>query len=125
MKMFVLLLLLLLVAGCSHFRTGAGSAGPTEEGVASYYADLLQNRKTANGERYRHEALTAAHRTLPFGTRVRVINRENGKSVVVRINDRGPFVRGRVIDLSKSAFSAIGRLSDGLLDVRLQVLTGQ
>ncbi|GGE56603.1 RplA family protein [Halopseudomonas oceani] len=120
MKLLALCSLLLVLAGCSQFQTPA--AAGDESGLASYYADRLQNRKTANGERYRHDALTAAHRTLPFGTRVRVTNRDNGKSVVVRINDRGPFVRGRVIDLSKSAFSRIGSVRDGLLPVRLDVL---
>lgn len=117
-------MVLLALGGCSHFSGGTAGGRVSETGKASYYADVFQNRKTANGERYRHDVLTAAHRTVPFGTRVRVTNLDNGKSVVVRINDRGPFVRGRVIDLSKSAFSSIGRLSDGLLDVRIQVLKG-
>jgi rare lipoprotein A len=67
--------------------------------MASYYADAHQGRRTANGERFDMHALTAAHRTLPFGTRVEVTNLENGRSIVVRINDRGPYVKGRVIDL--------------------------
>ena len=121
-KILALCMVLLALGACSHFSGGTAGGRVSETGKASYYADVFQNRKTANGERYRHDVLTAAHRTLPFGTRVRVTNLDNGKSVVVRINDRGPFVRGRVIDLSKSAFSSIGRVRDGLLPVRLQVL---
>lgn len=93
-----------------------------QTGKASFYANKFQNRKTANGERYKANELTAAHRTLPFGTRVKVTNVHNGKSVVVRINDRGPFVRGRIIDLSRAAFANIGDLSSGLLTVRIEVV---
>jgi rare lipoprotein A len=77
-----------------------------ESGIASVYA--YDGGKTASGERANPSALTAAHRTLPFGTRVQVVNRRNGKSVKVRINDRGPFVRGRVIDLTPAAARALG-----------------
>ena len=115
-------LIMLALAGCSHLG-GGKLGGAAETGQASYYADKFEQRKTANGERYRHDALTAAHRTLPFGTRVQVTNLDNGRSVVVRINDRGPFVRGRVIDLSKSAFTRIGQVSSGLLPVKLVVLS--
>ena len=79
-------------------------------GRASWYA---MGTKTANGERMRPYALTAAHRTLPFGTRLRVTNKSTGRSVVVRINDRGPFIRGRIIDLSKGAASRIGMIGSG------------
>jgi rare lipoprotein A len=88
-------------------------------GIASYY---WQEQKTASGERFDKYALTAAHRTLPFGTRVRVTNRNNGKSVIVRINDRGPFKPGRVIDLSLAAAGAIGMRSLGLAPVAVEVL---
>jgi rare lipoprotein A len=79
-------------------------------------------RKTASGEAYDMHALTAAHRTLPLGTRLRVINVDNGRTVVVRINDRGPFVDGRVIDLSRAAARELGTLEDGLFNVRFEVL---
>lgn len=79
-------------------------------GRASWYA---LTSKTASGERMNPSALTAAHRTLPFGTRLRVTNRNNGRSVVVRINDRGPFIKGRVIDLSKGAAGRLGFISSG------------
>jgi len=82
------------------------SAALAQSGIASVYA--YKGEKTASGERVQSSALTAAHRTLPFGTRVRVTNKRNGRSVVVRINDRGPFVRGRVIDLTTAGARALG-----------------
>jgi rare lipoprotein A len=88
-------------------------------GKASWYA--LHSR-TASGERMNPAALTAAHRSLPFGTTVRVENLSNGKSVLVRINDRGPFVRGRVIDVSRAAASKLGFIGAGVAKVRLSVL---
>lgn len=89
-------------------------------GKASYYGSQHHNKLTASGERFDQTALTAAHRTLPFGTKVRVTNTRNGKSVVVRINDRGPFVRSRVIDLSKAAFESIASTHSGVIRVRLE-----
>lgn len=79
-----------------------------QHGVASWYGPGFYGRKTANGERYTGKGLTAAHRTLPFGTLARVTDKRSGRSIVVRINDRGPFKRGRVIDLSSSAAKALG-----------------
>lgn len=124
-KTLVALLLLALISGCSIApKPGSGGkwVGHKESGQASYYADKFQGRKTANGEIYKAGQKTAAHRTLPFGSQVKVTNVRNGKSVVVRINDRGPFVRGRVIDLSRSAFASIGNTRDGLLNVRIEVV---
>ncbi len=92
------------------------------DGAASYYHDALEGRPTASGEAYRRDALTAAHRSLPFGSRVRVTNLANGKSVVVRINDRGPFAANRVIDLSRDAAGHIGLLTRGHGKVRLELL---
>ena len=86
----------------------AESAGNLSSGTASVYSLAHSGRKTASGEIHRASALTAAHRTLAFGTQVKVTNRRNGRSVVVRINDRGPFVRSRVIDLSPAAAKALG-----------------
>ncbi|WP_269620164.1 septal ring lytic transglycosylase RlpA family protein [Zhongshania sp. BJYM1] len=118
--------LLLSLAGCSstqfHENSGEGSVAIIESGMASYYGDKYHNKKTASGERYRHELNTAAHRTLPFGTHVKVTNQKTGQSVLVKINDRGPFVRGRIIDLSKSAFTTIGDTSSGLIRVDVQVV---
>ena len=89
-----------------------------QSGIASVYA--YSGGKAADGERLSPHALTAAHRTLPFGSRVRVTNRRNGRSIIVRINDRGPFVRGRVIDLTPAGAEALG--FDGLVRVTLEVL---
>jgi rare lipoprotein A len=85
---------------------GYSSAAMAQSGIASIYA--YAGERTASGERAKPSGLTAAHRTLPFGTRVRVTNKSNGRSVVVRINDRGPFVRGRVIDVTPAAARALG-----------------
>jgi rare lipoprotein A len=93
-----------------------------QTGKASWYGDAHHGKKTASGERYDMTELTAAHRSLPLGTRVRVTNVDNNRSVVVRINDRGPFVRGRIIDLSRAAARELGPLGAGLFSVRLEVL---
>lgn len=95
----------------THFQTG----------MASYYGGSWHGKKTANGEIFNENSLTAAHKTLPFGTRVKVTNLDNGKSVVVRINNRGPYSKGRVIDLSKAAFSKIASTSKGVTRVKLEV----
>ena len=93
-----------------------------EVGVASYYARGHDGRRTANGERFDMNEMTAAHRTLPFGTRVRVTNLGNGRDVVVRINDRGPWKKGRVIDVSYAAARKLGLIGPGTARVRLEVL---
>jgi len=92
--------------------------------VASYYADKYHGRKTSNGEVFNMYDLTAAHKTLPFNTKVKVTNLSNGKSVVVRINDRGPFVKGREIDLSKAAAVKIGMIKSGTAKVSLEIVGG-
>ena len=97
-------------------------AGPVERGKASYYHDSLHGNQTASGERYDRNALTAAHRELPFGTLVEVTNLKNGRSVKVRINDRGPFVRGRIIDLSRRAAERLDLLRDGVVAVEVEIL---
>jgi rare lipoprotein A len=99
-----------------------GSAGRVISGTASWYGPGFHGRLTANGERYNMNELTAAHKSLKFGTKVRVTNNRNGKSVVVRINDRGPYVGKRVIDLSKSAAQEIGMINAGTADVTLEIL---
>jgi rare lipoprotein A len=91
-----------------------------ERGIASWYVHY--SRRTASGERYNRADYTAAHRTLPFGTRVKVRNLDNGREVVVRITDRGPYVRGRIIDLSESAARAIGLLDRGIAMVEIEVV---
>lgn len=92
------------------------------DGEASYYGRELAGNRTANGERFNPHALTAAHRTLPMGTRLRVTNKSNGRSVIVRINDRGPFVRGRIIDISLAAARQIQMVGAGKAMVRLEQL---
>jgi rare lipoprotein A len=96
---------------------------PVTEGRASFYSDQFHGRKTANGETFNMDKLTAAHPFLPFGTRVRVTNLRNGKDVIVRINDRGPFVKGRIIDLSTSAAKEIGLIKSGTVRVKLEALS--
>ncbi|TAF03916.1 MAG: septal ring lytic transglycosylase RlpA family protein [Nostocales cyanobacterium] len=92
------------------------------KGIASWYGYDWAGRKTANGERFNPEAMTAAHRSLPMGTKVRVTNTRNGRSVVVRINDRGPYIGGRIIDLSAGAARILGMMGSGIAPVRIDVL---
>ena len=88
-----------------------------EEGIASYYSDYFQGRTTASGDTFKQQELTAAHKTLPFGTRVKVVRTDTGQEVEVVINDRGPFIKGRVIDLSKRAAQKLGMLDRGVAPV--------
>ena len=110
--------LCLPLAGCAS-RAGEtlGAADPErreiERGEASWYGEPFHGRRTASGERFDMNALSAAHNSLPFGTRVRVRNLRNGREVVVRINDRGPHARGRIIDLSRAAARALGLIQQG------------
>lgn len=92
------------------------------KGIASWYGGKFHGRQTANGERYNKNGISAAHKTLPFGTIVRVKNLRNGKTVEVRINDRGPFIKGRIIDLSKGAAKKIDMINDGIVPVELTIL---
>jgi rare lipoprotein A len=93
-----------------------------QEGIVSWYGAQFQDRKTASGERFDAAAMTMAHPSLPFGTQVRVTNLRNGRSVVVRVNDRGPFVGKRIADLSQAAASEIGMMRKGLARARIEVL---
>jgi rare lipoprotein A len=93
-----------------------------QEGVASYYGRKFHGRKTANGERYDMYGVSAAHKTLPFGTVVLVRNMKNGRELKVRINDRGPFVKGRIIDLSYGAAKKLGMVQDGIVAVKIRVV---
>ena len=94
-------------------------------GVVSWYGDKFHGRKTASGERYDKHELTAAHKSLPFGTKVKVTNIRNGKSVVVEINDRGPYAKSRVLDLSQAAFSEIGHTNTGVMQVEYEIIKGE
>ena len=94
----------------------------TIEGVASYYSYGFNGKKTASGEIFDKNAYTAAHREFPFGTLLRVTNLDNNKSVEVKVNDRGPFAKGRIIDLSEAAARAIGMIQTGTAEVKIEVL---
>lgn len=108
-------------AAAASFSKTAYSGGSAHSGMASYYGSE-SGSQTASGARFNPSAMTAAHRTLPFGTKVRVTNKRNGRSVVVTINDRGPFIRGRIIDLSSGAAGVIGMRSSGVAPVSVEVL---
>ncbi len=130
---YLIVIAALVLAGCgtSSPRFTSKGGGATEAadpgdqqltGIASYYADEFNGRRTANGEVFDMYQMTAAHRTLPFNTVVRVYNLDNGKTVTVRINDRGPFKDNRVIDLSLGAARRIGLIANGTAPVRLEIL---
>jgi rare lipoprotein A len=107
--LFVLIGCLTLFSSCGKYTTEAGKA--------SYYGDGFNGKQTANGETFNENDLTAAHKTLPFNTTVKVKNTANGKTVTVRINDRGPFVKGRIIDLSEAAAKKIDMVNAGVVQV--------
>jgi peptidoglycan lytic transglycosylase len=121
---WILLLAFLVPAGCAGSRPPSESALEREVqvGFASYYDSRFHGARTASGERYDEKALTAAHRTLPFGTHVQVTNLRNGRSVVVTITDRGPFARGRIIDVSRRAARKLDLLRSGTARVRLEIV---
>lgn len=96
--------------------------GQVQTGKASFYADKFEGSPTASGEKYKHSKLTAAHKTLPFGTRVKVTNLANNQTVEVTVNDRGPYVENRVIDLSKSAAEKLGFVNQGIAEVKVEVI---
>lgn len=96
--------------------------GQKSRGYASYYADKFVGRTTANGEIFSNTEMTAAHKTLAFGTMVQVTNLTNGRKTIVRINDRGPFVDGRIIDLSKEAAKVLGMIQQGVIEVEIEIV---
>ncbi|MEX2336854.1 MAG: septal ring lytic transglycosylase RlpA family protein [Fulvivirga sp.] len=110
----LLTLIILLSPGLSNAQM--------QEGRASFYADKFEGRTTANGEIYSHSKLTAAHKILPFGTMVRITNLENNRSIVARINDRGPFIAGRIIDLSRSAAQKLRFIRQGVIEVKIEII---
>jgi rare lipoprotein A len=128
LRFLLILCVVLPMAGCAAMG-GRQAAPPPAEleargqvGIASIYANALQGRRTASGDRYDRHRLTAAHRELPFGTRLRVTNLANDRSVIVTVNDRGPFRRGRIVDLSRRAARAIDLGAEGLTRVRVEVI---
>ena len=109
--------------GVKKHKHRAVATASLNVGLASYYADKFHGRLTANGEVFDADELTAAHRSLRFGTMLQVTNLKNNKSVVVRVNDRGPHVRGRIVDLSNAAAAEIGLGRSGIARVKLEVLS--
>lgn len=118
MRVLAALFTAALLAGCTSQTIDPD--GYSAEGMASWYGARHQGKPTANGERFDQNALTAAHRSLPFGSRVRVTNLNNDRQVVVRINDRGPYAKGRLIDLSQKAAEQLDMLRAGIAPVRVQ-----
>jgi rare lipoprotein A len=110
---------ILIISATIAGGTGLAAADPQARGHASFYSE---GTKTASGERFQPSAMTAAHRTLPFGTKVRVTDVHSKRSVVVRINDRGPFIKGRIIDVSRGAASKLGMIGRGVAMVDLQII---
>jgi len=121
MKKSIFLLCFVLLNGCV-IRIPPGEEGYRESGVASWYGEPFHGRKTANGETYDMYGLTAAHRTLPLGTVLRVTERPTGRSVEVRVNDRGPFIDGRILDLSYGAAESLGMVNKGIANVTIEVI---
>ena len=123
---WLLLPVVLVLQSCSSPSAPPPVSGPVvvsaQQGKASYYGSRHHGRKTANGERFNKNALTAAHRSLPFGSLVRVTNLNNQKSIVVRINDRGPYAKGRIIDLSEQAARELNMIRAGVAQVKIEQL---
>jgi rare lipoprotein A len=126
-KLILLLGFVVVLYSCGkqNFATNnssgfSGKKTDSQTGNASYYADKFNGRSTANGERFNNNAFTAAHRKLPFGTQVKVTNLSNGKTVMVRVNDRGPFAGNRIIDLSKAAAQQIDMVRAGVAKVKIE-----
>jgi rare lipoprotein A len=121
-RLLLWLLLALFLQSCGNHiqqKTDPKFIGYEEFGKASFYAMKFQFSKTASGERFNQFAMTAAHKTLPLGTMLLVTNLENGKSVKVKVNDRGPFIKGRIIDLSRSSFAKIGHNTNHFISFQL------
>ena len=112
----ILCFIMLLLGTSSNLQANTDNA-VIQEGLASYYSDYFQGRTTASGDTFNQQELTAAHKILPFGTRVKVVRTDTGQEVEVVINDRGPFIKGRVIDLSKRAAQKLGMLDRGVAPV--------
>lgn len=122
MKSVLTFLLLIGFIGIGGAGLYNGATWLSGSGKASFYGDKFHGKKTASGETYDMHDMTAAHKTLPFGTKVKITNANNGKSVVVEVNDRGPFVKSRQFDLSKAAFSEIGNIDKGVMPIDYEVV---
>ena len=120
LRTYLLFAAFAVLAGCSSVGGPGGGFDASATGKASWYGAKHHGKRTASGERFDQHALTAAHRSLPFGTRVKVTNLNNQRSVTVRINDRGPYSRGRIIDLSRRAATDLDMLRAGVAPVRIE-----
>ncbi|KMQ67908.1 lipoprotein [Chryseobacterium sp. FH2] len=121
MKRFILVIIMMISTfGVYSFKNNATDAKKTS--YASYYHDKFNGRKTASGEIFDNGKFTAANRTLPFGTSIKVTNLNNGKEVIVRVNDRGPFHSSRALDMSKAAFDEIGDTGRGTIPVEYEIV---
>ncbi|KFF00374.1 lipoprotein [Chryseobacterium formosense] len=121
MKRFILVIIM-MISTFSVYSFSNNTTDAKKTSYASYYHDKFNGRKTASGEVFDNSKLTAAHRTLPFGTEIRVTNLNNGKEVIVTVNDRGPFHSSRVLDMSKAAFDEIGNIDRGTIPVEYEIV---
>lgn len=123
MKRAILVIIMMIsTLGLYSFKYNANDNDEVKTSYVSYYHDKFNGKKTASGQLFSNSKLTAAHRTLPFGTKVKITNPRNGRSVVVTINDRGPFHSSRALDITKSAFDEIGNISSGTMAVEYQIV---
>lgn len=118
-----ILLIIMMISTFGLYSFSKYNATEAKTSIASYYHDKFNGRKTASGEIFYNSKMTAANRTLPFGTMLKVTNLRNGKSVIVEVNDRGPFHSSRAIDLSKAAFKAIGNTARGTMPVEYEIVS--
>jgi len=121
-RVFLVIIMMISMLGLYSFKISANDNDEVKTSYASYYHDKFNGKRTASGEVFHNSKFTAAHRTLRFGTRVKVTNLRNGESVVVTVNDRGPFHSSRALDLSKAAYDEIGNLKSGTMPVEYQVI---
>ena len=117
-----ILVIIMMISTLGIYSFNKFNANDAKTSIASFYHDKFNGRKTASGEIFSNRKLTAAHRTLPFGTIVQVTNLRTGKSVEVRINDRGPFHSSRALDLSKAAFDSIGNIAKGTMPIEYEIV---
>ncbi|MBW8360050.1 MAG: septal ring lytic transglycosylase RlpA family protein [Weeksellaceae bacterium] len=123
MKRFILVIIMMISAlGLYSFKNSTNDNDEVKTSYASFYHDKFNGKRTASGELFHNSKLTAAHRKLPFGTKIKVTNPKNDLSVIVTVNDRGPFHSSRALDLSKAAFDEIGSLSSGTMAIEYQII---
>ncbi|HPI21501.1 MAG TPA: septal ring lytic transglycosylase RlpA family protein [Candidatus Kapabacteria bacterium] len=127
--LFIIILIIQSCSGAKRFSSASQSEGKTSyqsgdvfRGLASFYSDEFEGRQTANGEIYNKNKFTAAHKTISFGTKIKIRNLQNNLTTIVVINDRGPFVQGRVIDLSRAAAEQIGMIQQGVVEVEITII---